>query len=253
LPEAKTHGGGAAARPPDQASGLRRIFEPAPVRWTLVIHPGTRAARPGAALAAISRRVAATAGDTLVIDAARTHVATALGVRARFDLDHALAGDCALEAACIAAATSLWVLPAARALDAAAADREHAGRVAAAIGAIGTPMRNALVIAPAGRLRCLRTVPGLGRLRSALIPVTSRTDAGAGVLTAVRQAASEAEIDTFHLLFPGMAEAAAGRLLGGMAAIARRHFGVTLLAAGPVWDAPAASTAAGHPSVESVS
>lgn len=241
--------------PQDQASGLRRIFEAAPPHWSLVVHPGPRAASPAEGLAAHARLLAAAAGNTLVIDAARVQLALALGLRLRYDLEHALSGDCAIGEACAGAGPGLWVLPAARAIDAVVEDERRLPRLAAAIGAVGTGMREMMLVVPAGRLGWLRRIPGLAGVRTALIPVTRRADAGAAVLTAVRQAASDAEIDTFHLLFLGMGEATAGRLLKGMAAIARRHFGVTLLAARPVVDADRASSGAGasHRSVESVS
>jgi hypothetical protein len=92
------------------------------------------------------------------------------------------------------------------------------------------------------------------RQHEALIPVTSGGETSAAVLTAVRQGMGDAQIDTFHLLFLGMGDAAAGRLLSGMAAIAQRHFGARLLAARP----PAALQPApepsgpGHRSVENV-
>jgi hypothetical protein len=254
LPDIPTRGP-AAPPPQDQASGLRRIFEPAAAHWSLVLHPGSRAASPADGLAAYARRFAAGAGDTLLIDGARAQVAVSLGLRLRYDLQHVLDGDCAIGAACATAAPGLWVLPAARALDAVVTDERHAQRVAAAVAAVSTGMREAMLVVPAGRVAWVRRVPGLARVRTALIPVTQGADAGAAVLTAVRQAASDAEIDTFHLLFLGMGEATAGRLLSGMAAIARRHFGVTLLAARPAVEAEMASSGAraSRRSVESVS
>ncbi|SPE19404.1 hypothetical protein SBBP1_100039 [Burkholderiales bacterium] len=238
----------------DQASGLRRIFDQLPVRWSLVLQPSTRSGVHASALAGRARQLAADGGDTLVIDAARSQVALPLGLRLRYDLQHALAGDCEIGDACVAATEAIWVLPAARALDKACTDERHASRVAAAVHTVARDMRQAMLILPAARVSWIHRLPELVRLRQALIPVLRGADAGAAVLTAVSQAVSEAQIDTFHLLFLGMGEAAAGRLLSGMAAIAQRHFGATLLAAKPLPDVGLASKLghSRHRPVESV-
>ena len=243
---------GAACAALDQASGLRRIFERPPVSWTLDLQPSMRSASAPEALARRARQLSASSGQTVIIDAARAQVALPLGLRLRFDLEHALAGDCELSAALVGAGESLWVLPAARAIDAALLDERHALRVAAAFEAVAAGMRHAMLILPASRVSWIRHLPALARTREALMPVAQRADASASVLTAVRQAMSEAEIDTFHLLFLGMGEAAAGRLLSGMAAIAQRHFGATLLAARNVAQTQPASAQApaGDRSVE---
>lgn len=244
----------AAPRFDDQASGLRRIFEPVGGRWSIVLVPALRSPRQAEALAERARHMAASAGATLVIDAARAQLASAFGLALRYDLEHALIGDCTIDEACVAAGESLWVLPAARALDAALADERHARRVAAAFSSLAGDTRRGMLVLPAGRAAIIRRLPQAMRARSALIPVVHGADASAAVLTAVRQAVSDAEIDTFHLLFLGMGEAAAGRLLSGMAAIAQRHFGANLVAAQPVQESagPSAQTDSGGRSVESV-
>jgi len=253
LPELKKRKVGLGAEA-DQASGLRRIFDQLPVRWSLVLQPSMRSDNQADALAGRARQWATHAGPTLVIDAARSQVALALGLRLRYDLEHALAGDCDLGDACAAAGNSLWVLPAARALDAAFADERRAEPVASALQSIAREMRQAMLILPAARVSWVRHFPEIVRERQALIPVSRGADASTAVLTAVRRAMSDAEIDTFHLLFLGMGDAAAGRLLSGMAAIAHRHFGATLIAAKPVPDTEIASAGASirDRSVESV-
>jgi hypothetical protein len=238
----------------DQASGLRRMFDPGTPRCTLVLTPALRSAVQAEAIAARARQYAAHEGPTLVIDAARTQVAVALDLKLRFDLEHALAGDCAVDEACVAAGDGLWVLPAARALDGAMADERAARRVASAIQSLTREMQRVLFVLPASRAVWIRYLPAWMRQREALVPVTNGGETSAAVLTAVRQGMGDAEIDTFHLLFLGMGDAAAGRLLSGMAAIAQRHFGATLLAAKPLAAMQALSTRAepGHRSVESV-
>jgi len=238
----------------DQASGLRRMFGTPAQAWELVLQPALRSELPSQALAARAQDWAREVGPTLVIDAARTQVAMALGLRLRFDLEHALAGDCTSSEACVAASEGLWVLPAARALDHALSDAAHGRRVAQAMDLMAAGMRQVMLILPASRANWVRQFAGPARFASGLIPVSHGAEAGTLVLTAVRQALSEAQIDAFHLLFLGMGEAAAGRLLSGMAAIAHRHFGATLLAAKPVPETELAAAGArrSHRSVENL-
>ena len=242
----------AAGPPADQAAGLRRIFAHAPVQWSLVLQPAARSESGARGLADRARQLAAQFGHTLVIDCARTQLAASMGMALRYDLEHVLASDCALEDACLAAEKFLWVLPAAKALDAAYADKHHAQTVALAIQAVASAMRHVMLVLPATRVSWIENLPGLQNAREALIPVVRGADSGAAVLTAVRQAAGEAQIDTFHLLFLGMPEAGAGRLLTGLAAIAQRHFGARLLAVPPSSVAHAAEPGARSRSVESV-
>jgi hypothetical protein len=218
----------------DQASGLRRIFERAAANWTLVLQPALRAGSTAEALAERARLLALHRGATLVIDASRTQVAAALGLRLRYDLEHVLAGDCEIGEACAGAGGELWVLPAARALDIAAADEPHARRVAEALQAIAGGMREVVLVLPSSRISWLRRNPLVSGLREAVVPVYGSADTGTAVLTTVRQAVADLDIAEFHLLFLGMGEATAGRLLAAMAAIASRHFGATLHAAGPM-------------------
>jgi hypothetical protein len=224
----------------DQASGLRRIFDRIPAHWTLVLQPPLRLGNTAEALAARARILALRRGPTLVIDASRTQVAAALGLRLRYDLEHALAGDCEIGEACAGAGGSLWILPAARALDLASSDERHARRVAEALQSVAIGMREVILILPSTRISWVRHCPALKGIGEAVIPVFGSAETGTAVLTTIRQAVGDLEIGTFHLLFLGMGEATAGRLLAAMAAIARRHFGATLLAAKPVADEPGA-------------
>jgi hypothetical protein len=80
------------SRAADQAAGLRRIFGVAPARLApILIDPGCAAAQ----VASIVRlaQACANAGErTLVVDCARAQIAASLGLRARFDLIHAMRG-----------------------------------------------------------------------------------------------------------------------------------------------------------------
>jgi len=245
---------GAPAPVADQASGLRQLMGTAPTACTLVLLPALRSPVLAEALAERARLGAQVDGPLLIIDAARAQVAVALDQKLRYDLDHALAGDCELSDACIAAGPALWVLPAARALDRAMADEAAALRLGGAMAALARGVRQVMIIVPAARAAWLNRLPEALRSAPALIPVAHGGEASAAVLTAVRQGMSEAGIGTFHLLFPGMGEAAARRLLSGMAAIAQRHFGARLLAAPPVTVVAQATAPAGaaRRSVETV-
>jgi len=231
------------ALPSDQASGLRRLFESAGPHCTLVLMPAARSPLAAQALAARARQCAALEGPTLLVDAARTQVAVALDLKLRYDLDHALTGDCTAADACAEAGADLWILPAARALDRAMTDAGQAQRVAAAIAQLSREMHHLMIVLPASRASWLAHLPPPLRPGVAMIPVANGGETSAAVLTAVRQGLSDAQIDTFHLLFLGMGEAAAGRLLSGMAAIAQRHFGAKLQAAPPVGVPPPAAPA----------
>ncbi len=226
----------------DQASGLRRIFERRPVRWSLVVQPAVRTAGQASAIARRAREIAERMGPasptaTLIIDGARSQVAHAFGLKARYDLDHAIEGDCDLGEAVLAVpSASLWVLPAARAVDRACGEEGQVARVTQAIESVGARMQHIVLTLPPTRLAFLRRIREIAALRQALIPMDSSPDAGTAALAAIRQTMSDTEIAAFRLLFSGMGKAAAGRLLSGTAAIARRHFGATVSAAEPVED-----------------
>lgn len=226
----------------DQASGLRRIFPRRLVRWSLVVQPPIRTSGQADAIAQRARQIAqwmgpAGATPTLVIDAARSQVAHAFGLKARFDLDHAIEGDCALGDVVLAAPLpSLWVLPAARAVDRACAEETQTARVVAAIESVVASVEHIVLTLSPTRLAFLRCNVELASLRRAWIPMDASPDAATAALAAIRQTMSETGITAFGLLFSGMGGAAAARLLSGTAAIARRHFGAAVSASGSVAD-----------------
>ena len=239
------------------------MFGRRPARWSLVIQPAGRTAGQAAAIARRAQEISERMGPagptaTLIVDGARSQVAHAFGLKARYDLDHALEGDCDLGDAVLAVpATSLWVLPAARAIDRACGEEGQAPRITQAIESVGARVQHIVLTLPPTRLAFLRRVGELAALRQALIPMDSSPDAGTAALAAIRQTMSDTEIATFRLLFSGMGKAAAGRLLSGTAAIARRHFGATVSAAEPVEDlwraeTPAQPAANRPPLVETV-
>jgi hypothetical protein len=100
----------------DQAATLRQLFARRGARLLPVVLPeGAHAAR-ASWIARLAQAFARQGERTLLVDAARLQVTAALGLRARFDLAHVLAGDCVLDAALLDAGPNLAVLPAARAL-----------------------------------------------------------------------------------------------------------------------------------------
>jgi len=95
----------------DQAEGLRRLLGHAPLRVTAF-------AGPGATTVTVNLAAALGAGgmDVLVVDENASHgnVADQLGLGTRYELVHALHGDCTLQDAICEAAAGVNVLPAAR-------------------------------------------------------------------------------------------------------------------------------------------
>jgi MinD-like ATPase involved in chromosome partitioning or flagellar assembly len=104
---------------PDQAAGLRRLFAPRAPAVLAVAQTSARAARLVANLAAAA---AANGCPALVLDESCGSVARMLGVPARWELAHALAGDLRLERALLTVRPGLTVLPATRGLALAARD-----------------------------------------------------------------------------------------------------------------------------------
>jgi hypothetical protein len=100
----------------DQAATLRRLFATQGARLLPVLVPEGSHDGRASWLAKLAQAFARQGERTLLVDAARLQIASALELRARFDLAHALHGDCVLEAALLDAGTNLAVLPAARAL-----------------------------------------------------------------------------------------------------------------------------------------
>lgn len=100
----------------DQAATLRRLFARPVLRVLPVLLPEQHCVTRASLVARLAQGFARQGERTLVIDAARAQIAATLGLRARWDLAHALRGECALSAAIIDAGTQLSIVPAARAL-----------------------------------------------------------------------------------------------------------------------------------------
>ena len=118
----------------DQATGLRRLFA-RPRQHTLAVcgSGGTRiAVQVGRALGELGHRV-------VILDRSVGEAAAALGVKARYDLVHALDGDKRLDDILLTTDEGLCVLPAARGLERLAIESGNWQReLAAAVPALGT-------------------------------------------------------------------------------------------------------------------
>lgn len=226
---------------PDQAETLRRMFARRQARVLPVYAGNARDAAGATWLAKLATGFARQGERTLVIDAARVHVAAALGLRARYDLQHALDGDCALGDALLDAAPGLHVLPAARAFDAAAPTardaraRRHA--LARALPHLAAAADSDLVLvlfaaehAPLLPAGCECVLPILSASQDDALPPAGGI--GRGAAMALRDARRlSRHITGFRLLFLGMDREAAATLASGLGASAG-PFAARLLAGG---------------------
>lgn len=228
--------------PQDQAAGLRRLFGARAPRWLPVLMPAGNEGRQGAWLARLARGFATQGDRTLLVDAARAQAAASLGMRLRFDLQHALDGDCLPQAACVEASEGLFILPAARAIEAldgaalCASDRIR--RFEAGVRALARGFDCVIVALPVRRtaLAAMAALAGPEGCDDVLLA----TGGGAGqpprCFEAMSAAMGAADIDTFHLLFLDMDAASAGRLFPRLAAVAARELGARIADGGRVAD-----------------
>jgi hypothetical protein len=105
-----------AADATDQAATLRRLFARPAARLLPVLLPELHCATRASWVAKLAQGFARNGDRVLVVDAARAQIASALGLRARFDLAHALRGECGFDAVLIDAGPQLTIVPASRAL-----------------------------------------------------------------------------------------------------------------------------------------
>jgi hypothetical protein len=224
----------------DQAAGLRRLFGPRQPRWLPVLLANGREGTQGAWLARLARCLVAQGDRTLVVDGARAQVAAALGLRLRFDLQHALDGDCVPQAACVQANEGLWVVPAARGLEAIDRATDAARRFESGVRALAQPVDCVLLVLPeagrAGQRAALSAFAGAAGYDNALLAIGAGAAAPARCLESMSAAMGVVDIDTFHLLFQDMDTASAGRLFPRLAAVAARELGARIADGGRVAD-----------------
>lgn len=208
--------GHARSAPRDQAAGLRRLFARASLRVLPVLMPERRCPRRNGWLARLARAFAVAGSRTLVLDASRAQLAMTFGLKARFDLLHALAGECELAQARLAIDAGLALLPAARAFDDAVQRKASLAELVAgaAAAAEGFDLAIALLAAPHVALLAASEA-------EIAVPVAPNARDVAAALQAVRTCGHRADIAGFRWLFLGMDEAAAATLARRMAAIAQ--------------------------------
>jgi flagellar biosynthesis protein FlhG len=197
----------------DQAAGLRRIFAQRGVRLLPVLVPETRGESRAVWLSKLAEGFARHGNRTLLIDAARVQMAAAIGLRARYDLLHALRGECAVSAVLLDAAPGLTVLPAARALEQAAHTHMSLAQLLGACLASGRSFDLVLLLLPAPFAALLPA-------GDMLVPVQPTRNDVAAVLGEIRRANELADKVEFRLLFLGIEDAAAATLSRRMIASA---------------------------------
>lgn len=241
----------------DQAATLRRMFAQRRARVLPVLVGGARNSAMAAWLAKLASGFARNGERTLVIDAARVHVAAALGLRARFDLAHWLVGECDATEVLLDAVPSLSVASAARAFNAAA--RVGGVVLAEALPRLAAAADCDLVLVLFGASHA-RLLPAAS---DCLVPVVEPAALPA-VQRDLREVASRSDIAGFRLLFLGMNREAAATLasrlrgtlgssvarvplitLGGHATVARDLVHIVRAAAG--WNSAPLATAALEP------
>jgi hypothetical protein len=231
---------GRPARTPaqDQAAGLRRLFAPSEPQWLPILLGPERDLDNAGWLANLARACVGQGARTLLVDAARANVARAFGVRARYDLAHALDGDCAPREACAPAGANLRILPAARALDDDGRSPERLRRFEAGVRALAATADCALLVLPAPRGRSLAGFCA-GGVSDAIVVAGPEAGCERRLLGTMRSLLSVADIDTFRLLFQGTDPECAGRLYSRLAASGARELGARTSDAGSVHDVSA--------------
>lgn len=136
----------------DQAAGLRRLMQPAPVRlWPLAVLPGT-AARWIAWLALGLRELGR---NPVVVDAARGQAATAFGLLPRGDLIDLLEGRAPFDRVAQRSREGIHVLRGDQGIEAFAGSGEPAERLLSAFGSLSHGFSDLIVAMPGPEIACL--------------------------------------------------------------------------------------------------
>lgn len=213
------------ARAADQAAGLRRIFGDAPVRLAPILVRADHAASQVAWLVRLAQACASAGERTLVVDCARAQIAASLGLRARFDLIHAVRGECGVERACLDAGPNLGVVSAARA---AAEHRAAPGEFLALLGALAHGPAAAdlvLMIMEPPQAALLRSAGGSGEV---IVPMPRRHAAWSDLLRILATFDDGVDIAGFRLLFPAWDADTAARLYAELARACRDRLGTEM-------------------------
>jgi hypothetical protein len=223
----------------DQAAGLRRLFTPAEPHWLPVLLAPDQERLDAQWLVELASACVEQGGRTLVVDAARAQVAAAFGLRARYDLAHALHGDCAPLQACVAAGVNLKILPAARALEQDGRAPDRIRRFEAGVRALAATADCAVLVLPARHARVLTGFCGATGIADAIVVPGSESGSDRGAIETMRRLLSMADIDAFRLLFQGTDPDRAGRLLSSLAAGGARELSARASDAGSLHDVSA--------------
>lgn len=215
----------------DQASGLRRLFGAAAPRvLPVLIEPGGAAAS-ATAIVGLAQACAREGERTLVLDCARAQIAARLGLRARFDLLHALQGDCRFDKVRLDAGADLCVVPAARAAAAALAARVTAGVLLAPLLAAEHVTDLVVLVVEPAQARLLAAGPGGSEVLVLMPRPEFDWRTALRRLAAVRDGA---DIAAFRLLFPAWDGEEAARLCSELAQACTQRLGVALRFGGAV-------------------
>jgi len=223
----------------DQAAGLRRLFAPSEPHWLPVVLAPEQDLASAAWLAELARACVEQGARTLVVDGARAQIAAAFGLRARYDLAHALKGDCAPSAASVPAGINLRILPAARALEEDRRGQDRSGRFAAAVRALAVTADCVLLVLPARHSRALAGFGVPSGFSDAVVVAGPESGGERQLIETMRSLLRIADIDAFRLLFQGTSTDYVGRLLSKLAASGVRQLSARMSDAGSVHDASA--------------
>ena len=210
----------------DQATGLRRLFRPADA--PVVAVGGTDAAAIAVHLA---RALAADGAQVLVVDRTVGEIATAAGIRTRYDLAHALDGDRAPADVLCDGPDGIVVLPAARAFG--RFSHEHDWRAAIAASAACRGVFDAWIVHG--------TPPVGARGLVALAPTAEAITAAYAVLKDVARVARGTSIGA--IVHKAATPAAAREVYASVSETARRFLGIDLTYASFLPEGPSAHPA----------
>lgn len=216
-------------RDEDQAAGLRRLFGVAPARLAPVLVDPARPAAQAASIVRLAQASANAGASTLIVDCARAQIAASLGLRARFDLVHALRGECSLQHVRLDAGANLCVVPAARAARAPGAAHDFLSWLAAAASHPAADL--VLMVMDPAQAALLRPAAQTGEV---LVPMPRERAACAGLLRALAAVGDGTDIAGFRLLFPAWDTDTAARLFEELAVACAHRLGIGLRFGGAV-------------------
>jgi flagellar biosynthesis protein FlhG len=208
----------------DQAHGLRRLFARREARMLGVMGDDATAItlELAAAFAHLSQRV-------LIVDRSCGDAARGLGLRARYELRHALMGDTTLRRVALDGPHGIVVLPAARGLDVIESEAGAAMKLTANLDAALGPFE--LILVNGAPL----AVPGAGALL-ALAPTSSAVTLAYTELKKLARAGAPRRCEI--VVHKARSEAAALDAFDSVAITAGRFLGMTLALAGTMPGAP---------------